>query len=156
MKIEEGVARSVSNGKAVIEISNISSEECARCGVCVTAGDTTRLLDVESIPGLEVGDRVTLKIDSPSPYKGISLLFFLPIMAFIVGCIVAAEVDFILPESENARMGITGLLFFLVSLGLAGLYDRRVRSKDMFPPEILSIENKRLDAAEEGYAEGYQ
>ncbi|MFQ5957605.1 MAG: SoxR reducing system RseC family protein [Candidatus Brocadiales bacterium] len=155
MKVEEGVVKSVSNGKAVVEINNTSSEECARCGVCVTAGDTTRLLEVNPIPGLEAGDKLTLKIDSPSPYKGISLLFFLPIVAFIVGCIVASDINFILPEAENARMGLTGLLFFLTSFGLAALYDRHIRSKGALPAEILSVENGLKGAAEEEYAEGY-
>lgn len=155
MKIEEGVVRSVADGKAVVEISNISSEECARCGVCVSAGDTSRLLDVESIAGLKAGDRVTLKIDSPSIYKGISLLFFLPIVSFIIGCVVAMKVEFILPGAVNARMGLTGLLFFLTSLGLAVLYDRNIRTKNLIPPEILSVENGQSNVAEEEYAEGY-
>lgn len=155
MKIEEGVVRSVADDKAVVEISNISSEECARCGVCVSAGDTSRLLDVESIAGLKAGDRVTLKIDSPSIYKGISLLFFLPIVSFIIGCVVAMKVEFILPGAVNARMGLTGLLFFLTSLGLAVLYDRNIRTKNLIPPEILSVENGQSDVAEEEYAEGY-
>lgn len=155
MKVEEGIVRSISNGKATIEISNVASEECTRCGVCVKAGDTTRLLDIDTVPGLERGDKVTLRIDSPSPYKGISLLFFLPIIAFIVGCMVAMEIDFILPEADNARMGLTGLIFFLASLGLAGLYDRHIRSKNTLPPQILSIENGLKNATKEEHAEGY-
>ncbi|MFQ5863146.1 MAG: SoxR reducing system RseC family protein [Candidatus Brocadiales bacterium] len=155
MRIEEGVVRSVGNGKAVVEINNISPEECARCGVCVKAGDTTRLLDVKSVPGLVPGDKVTLKIDSPPLYKGISLLLFLPIVAFIIGCIVATEIDFILPEADDARMGLVGLFFFLISLGLAGLYDRHIRAKDLLPPEILSVENGQKDVTEGEYAEGY-
>lgn len=153
MKNEVGVVSSVNGGKAVIEINNVSQEECARCGVCVSAGDTTRLLEVESVPGLEVGDKVTLKIDSPSLYKGISILFFLPIVSFITGCIVATKIGFILPAATNARMGLTGLLFFLVSLGLAALYDRKAK-KNLLPPEILSVENGRYDAMERKYAEG--
>ncbi len=154
MKIEEGVVRSVTDGKAVVEINNISSEECARCGVCISAGDTTRLLHVESVPGLEAGNKVTLKIDSPSLYKGISLLFFLPVVSFIIGCIVATKIDFILPAAANARMGLMGLLFFLMSLGLAAMYDRSTK-KNLLPPEILSVENGRYDVTEDEYAEGY-
>lgn len=155
MKNEEGVVRSVTNGKALVEVNYISSEECARCGVCVSAGDTSRLVDVESVPGLEAGDRVILKIDSPSIYKGLTLIFFLPIVSFIVGCIVAAKIDFILPEANNARMGLTGLFFFLVSIGSAILYDRVARKK-LLPPEIVSVENKELGITEsEYYVEGY-
>ncbi|MGR3295028.1 MAG: SoxR reducing system RseC family protein [Candidatus Bathyanammoxibius sp.] len=154
MKNEEGVVRSVTNGKALVEVNYISSEECARCGVCVSAGDTSRLVDVESVPGLEAGDKVILKIDSPSVYKGLTLIFFLPIVSFIVGCIVAAKIDFILPEANNARMGLTGLFFFLVSIGSAILYDRVAR-KNLLPPEIVSVGNKELGITEDEYVEGY-
>ncbi len=154
MKNEEGVVRSVTNGKALVEINNISSEECARCGVCVSVGDTSRSIDVESVPGLVAGDRVILKIDTPSIYKGLSLLFLLPIVSFIVGCIVATKIDFILPEAVNARMGLTGLFFFLVSLGSAALYDRSARKK-LLPPEIVSVENKGFGLIEGEYVEGY-
>ncbi|MHC4196519.1 MAG: SoxR reducing system RseC family protein [Planctomycetota bacterium] len=154
MKNEEGVVRSVTNGKAFVEINNISSEECARCGVCVSEGDTSRLVDVESVPGLEAGDRVILKIDSPSIYKSLTLIFFLPIVSFIVGCIIATKIDFILPEANNARMGLTGLFFFLVSIGSAALYDRVARKK-LLPPEIVSVENKEFGIMGSEYVEGY-
>ncbi len=154
MKNEEGVVRSISNGKAVVEINNISSEECARCGVCVSAGDTTRLLEVKPVPGLEAGDKVVLKIDTPSLYKGASLLFFFPVVSFIIGCMVATKMDFILPAAENARMGLTGLLFFLTPLGLAALYDRKTK-KNRLPPEILSINSNHHDVTKDRYAEGY-
>ena len=155
MKIEEGVVRSVANGRAVVEISNTSSEECAKCGVCVSAGDMARLLNVASVTGLKAGDKVSLKIDSPSVYKGISLLFLLPTVSFIIGCVVATKIEFILPDAINARMGLTGLLFFLTSLGLAALHDRNIRTKNLIPPEILSVENGQNNLVKEDYAEGY-
>jgi positive regulator of sigma E activity len=155
MRIEEGIVKTIDNGRAVVEIKKASTEACARCGVCVAAGDTIRLIEVEAVPGLSLGKKVTLQIDSPSAYKSMSLLLFLPVVAFITGCMIGVKVDFILPETPNLRIGLFGLLSFAFSLIVASLYDRRIRSKGLQPPEILSIEGQTYYPTEEEiYAKG--
>lgn len=148
MILEEGVVLSVRNGKATIEISKTAAEACARCGVCISAGDVKRLLEVQTVPGLSAGNKIILRIDTPSTYKGIALLFLLPLLAFLLGCIVGEKVTFILPESANLRMGLFGLLSFSISLLGASLYDRHLRTKGFRPPVIVSIEGEKLEDAE--------
>lgn len=143
MLLEEGVVISVHNGKATIEISKTAAEACARCGICISAGDVKRQLEVQTVPGLSAGNKVTIKVDTPSTYKGIVLLFLLPILAFFLGCIVGEKATFVLPELANLRMGLFGLLSFSVSLLLASLYDKHLRVKGFRPPVIISVEGEK-------------
>lgn len=148
MILEEGIVTAVHNGKATIEINKTAAEACARCGVCISAGDVKRLLEVQTVLGLSAGNKVILKIDTPSAYKGIALLLLFPLLAFFFGCIVGEKVTFILPESTNLRMGIFGLLSFSISLLGASLYDKRLRVKGFRPPVIVSVEGERPEDAE--------
>ncbi|HHT9130952.1 MAG TPA: SoxR reducing system RseC family protein [Candidatus Tripitaka californicus] len=145
---EEGIVTAVHNGKATIEINKTAAEACARCGVCISAGDVKRLLEIQTIAGLSAGNKVILKIGTPSAYKGIALLLLFPLLAFFFGCIVGEKVTFILPESTNLRMGIFGLLSFSISLLGASLYDKRLRAKGFRPPVIVSGEGERPEDAE--------
>ncbi|HHT9120230.1 MAG TPA: SoxR reducing system RseC family protein [Candidatus Hypogeohydataceae bacterium YC41] len=150
MILEEGTVVSVHNGKAKIEINKTAAEACARCGVCISAGDIKKLLEVRAVPGISAGNKVTLRIDTPSTYKGIILLLLLPLLAFFFGCIVGEKITFILPEAANLRMGLFGLLSFSISLLGASLYDKRLRAKGSTPPVIISVEGETLGHAEEG------
>jgi positive regulator of sigma E activity len=143
MMLEEGVVISLHNGKATIEISKTAAEACARCGVCISAGDVKKLLEVQSVPGLSEGNKVTIGVDTPSAYTGIALLLFLPLIAFFFGCIVGERVTFILPEAVNLRMGLFGLLSFSMSLLAASLYDRHLRARGFRPPVIVSVEGQK-------------
>ncbi|MEK7242144.1 MAG: SoxR reducing system RseC family protein [Planctomycetota bacterium] len=148
MILEEGIVTAVHNGKATIEINKTAAEACARCGVCISAGDVKRLLEVQTIAGLSAGNKVILKIDTPSAYKGIALLLLFPLLAFFFGCIVGEKATFIPPESTNLRMGIFGLLSFSISLLGASLYDKRLRVRGFRPPVIVSVEGERPEDAE--------
>lgn len=148
MILEEGIVTAVHNGKATIEINKTAAEACARCGVCISAGDVKRLLEVQTIAGLSAGNKVILKIDTPSAYKGIALLLLFPLLAFFFGCIVGEKMTFILPQSTNLRMGIFGLLSFSISLLGASLYDKRLRVRGFRPPVIVSVEGERPEDAE--------
>ncbi len=150
MMLEEGVVISVHNGKATVEITKTAAESCARCGICISAGDVKKLLEVETIPGLLAGNKVILRIDTPSTYSGIAFLFVLPLLAFFIGCILGEKVTFILPQSANLRMGLFGLLSFLISLLGASIYDRRLRTKGFRPPVIVSVKGESLGNAEGG------
>lgn len=148
MILEEGIVTAVHNGKATIEINKTAAEACARCGVCISAGDVKRLLEVQTIAGLSAGNKVILKIDTPSAYKGIALLLLFPLLAFFFGCIVGEKMTFILPQSTNLRTGIFGLLSFSISLLGASLYDKRLRVRGFRPPVIVSVEGERPEDAE--------
>ncbi|HHT9154694.1 MAG TPA: SoxR reducing system RseC family protein [Candidatus Tripitaka sp. YC43] len=148
MILEEGIVTAVHNGKATIEINKTAAEACARCGVCISAGDVKRLLEVQTVAGLSAGNKVILKIYTPSAYKGIALLLLFPLLAFFFGCIVGEKMTFILSESTNLRMGIFGLLSFSISLLGASLYDKRLRARGFRPPVIVSVEGERPEDAE--------
>ncbi len=150
MMLEEGVVVSVHNDKATIEISRTAAEACARCGVCVSAGDFKKLLEVQAVPGLSAGSKVTLKVDTPSAYQGMVFLFLLPLLAFFLGCLIGERATFILSDSPNFRMGLFGVTFFTISLLATSLYDKYLRRKRFQPPVIISVEGFGLDEAKGG------
>ena len=137
---EKGVIKDIKGNIAVVEIQKKASDECARCGVCVSAGDTTKIMRVTRVPGLAVGQKITLEVSGPSAYKGILLLFVAPIAAFITGGIVGQHVTFVFPSSENLRIGLFGLAFIALCMFCVHLYDRRLRAKK-FTPKIISIDS---------------
>lgn len=138
---EKGVVKEIKGNTAVVEIQKTTSDECSSCsvGVCSHAGDTTRIMRVDCVPGLAVGQKVTLEVTGPSAYKGILLLFVAPIAAFITGGLIGQHVTFIFPSSENLRIGLFGLAFIAVCMFCVHLYDRRLRAKK-FTPKIISID----------------
>ncbi|HHT9125380.1 MAG TPA: SoxR reducing system RseC family protein [Candidatus Brocadiia bacterium] len=136
---EKGIIKDIKGNTAVVEIQKKASDECSRCGICASAGDTTKIMRVDCVPGLTIGQKVTLEITGPSAYKGILLLFVAPIVAFITGGIVGQHVTFVFPSSENLRIGIFGLAFIALCMFCVHLYDRRLRARK-FIPKIISID----------------
>lgn len=136
---ETGVVKDIKANTAYIEIQNTSSDDCTKCGLCSRAGDTKRLLRVNCIPGLAVGQKVTLEISGPSAYIGMLLLFVAPIAAFITGGIIGQHVTFVFPTAENLRIGLFGLGFIALCMFSVHLYDRRLRRKK-YTPKIISID----------------
>jgi positive regulator of sigma E activity len=136
---EQGVIKDIKGNTAIVEIQKKSPDECSTCGICAHAGDTTRIMRVNCVPGLAVGQKVTLEVTGPSAYKGMLLLFVAPVAAFIIGGIIGQNVTFVFPSAENLRIGLFGLAFIALCMFCVHLYDRHLRAKK-FTPKIISID----------------
>lgn len=137
---EKGVIKDIKGNIVIVEIQKKASDECSKCGICASAGDTTKIMQVTHVPGLAVGQKITLEVSGPSAYKGILLLFVAPITAFIAGGIIGQHATFIFPSSENLRIGLFGLAFIALCMFCVHLYDKRLRTTK-FTPKIISIDS---------------
>ncbi|RKY41799.1 MAG: hypothetical protein DRP85_05000 [Candidatus Makaraimicrobium thalassicum] len=83
---EQGKVIEIRGGAAVVEIE--PHEECHKCGSCNASRPRLVMISPEKAGGLNVGDRVEVRIDSLSMMRVYILLYAFPLAAF-VGVILA-------------------------------------------------------------------
>lgn len=145
--VEEGVVRSVSEGRARILIRRPSGcSSCAARGACVTLGPSERVVvvDVSDLdhPPL-AGDRVKLEIRSATFLRATFLGYLLPTLAFFAG--IAAVMLAVPGEGTLAGLprdlgafaaGIAGVVAVFLGLWIAGA---RPGAKARYAPRIVGV-----------------
>ncbi|MCF6155534.1 MAG: hypothetical protein E3K36_09840 [Candidatus Brocadia sp.] len=140
--IEKGIIKYINGNQATVEIIKPNSQECKSCGVCMGIENNPNLLEVNAFPGLGVGQQVTLKITEHSPYKSMILLFILPIANLLAGSLLGQKFSFIYPSSQNMRMVFCGFIFFILSIVVVSIYDKKTKNKKHAHRKIISIDAK--------------
>ena len=140
--VEKGIIKSIQGNRATVEIVKPDTKECKSCGTCAGIENKSNFLDVNAIPGLVVGQQVTLQIIERSPYKSIILLLVLPVINLLVGSLIGQKIHFIYPNSQDIRMLFCGFVFFALSIFAVSIYDKKIRSKKQPLQKIISIELK--------------
>jgi sigma-E factor negative regulatory protein RseC len=136
---ERGIVKYIHNNRALVEIEKPNSKECKSCGVCTGVENRQHLLEVHTIPGLRVGQQVTIQIIKPSPYKSIILILVLPLVCMLIGSLLGQKMQFIYPGSQNVRMVSCGFTLFILSIFAISIYDKKIR--DLKPQrKIISID----------------
>ena len=90
MSNEEGIVEKTYRDKATVRIQRSSA--CAHCqsrGACQTLSDKEMLIDVTNDLDAKDGDRVEISIPTRSLLKLSLLVYFLPIVALVIGAAVA-------------------------------------------------------------------
>ncbi|HHT9110474.1 MAG TPA: SoxR reducing system RseC family protein [Candidatus Brocadiaceae bacterium] len=126
---ERGTVKYIYNNRALVERERPNSKECKSCGVCTGVENTQHLLEVPIIPGLRVGQQVTLEIIKSSPYKSILLILVLPLISIIAGSLLGQKMHFLYPSSPNVRMVSCGFLLFVLSILVISIYDKKIRGQ---------------------------
>ena len=139
--LQKGTVKYINGDRATVEIAKLNPEECKSCTVCTDIKNKPNLLEVNVIPGLCVGHKVTLQITEHSPYKSIFFLLFLPVISLLIGSLIGKKVQFIYPNSQDIRMVFCGFVFFLLSIVFVSIYDRMIRNKKQKHRKIILIEN---------------
>ena len=126
---ESGTVKYIHNNRALVERERPNSKECKSCGVCTGGENTQHLLEVHTIPGLRVGQQVTLEIIKSSPYKSILLILVLPLISIIAGSLLGQKMHFLYPGAPNVRMVSCGFLLFILSIWVISIYDKKIRGR---------------------------
>ncbi|MDN3514043.1 MAG: SoxR reducing system RseC family protein [Candidatus Brocadia sp.] len=140
--VKKGIIKYINGGRAFVEIIEPDSQECKSCGVCMGIENKPNLLETNTFPGLFAGQQVTLKIIELSPYKSMMLLFLLPMINLIVGCLIGQKFYFIYPNSQDIRMVVCGFIFFILSIVAISIYDKKLRNKRQSHRKIISIDTQ--------------
>lgn len=141
LTIERGIVKQIRGNRVTVEIGNPETKDCKSCGSCMDIKNPFRLLEVDAVPGLNMGCRVEVQIVRPSPYKSMALLLLLPIVNLLAGSMIGQKITRIYPYSQNVRMLLCGFIFFALTIAVVSLYDRKMRNKKHSHRQIISIEN---------------
>ncbi len=96
------------------------SGDCHKCSGCGAAKEAI-LLDAKNPIGAKPGDLVTVESASAPVLKAALVMYMLPMALFFAG--------FAIGEAVCHRGALFGCLFFVGSIGLAVVYDRKVVKK---------------------------
>jgi len=136
---EQGTVTEIKGNKAVVEIKR--SAACRGCRACYRSGNDKMFIEVENRVGAEVGDKVSLDVNSKSLLIAFSTVFMIPlfflISGFFLGNFLANLTDVgISPQSF-------GFVMSLVFLGLSYLLIKKIDEKmalnNQFEPYITHI-----------------
>ena len=113
---EQGKVIEIKEGSVIIEIE--PHEECHKCGSCNASRPRRVTIGAEKAEGLNIGDNVTIGIDSLSMMRVYVLLYAFPLAAF-VGVILALQAILRSPViSFFGAMAATAIAYRIVSIYL--------------------------------------
>lgn len=137
--VEKGIIKYTYGNRAAVEvIKQDVQQECKSCMSCVEAGNKPEVFEIDAFPGLKVGQRVTFQTIKHSPYKGMLLIFILPVLNLVIGSFIGKKLCIIYPKSQEVRMICCGFLFFLLSIVAVSIYEKTIKNKERIHPKILS------------------
>ena len=96
------------------------SGDCHKCSGCGAAKEAI-LLEAKNTIGAKPGDLVTVESETGPVLKAAAVMYVLPMVLFFLGYAIGDAL---------VQMGaLFGCLFFVASIGLAVVYDRKVVKK---------------------------
>jgi positive regulator of sigma E activity len=147
---ERGTVESVDGRRARVRVHPARPEACRQCRACEPAGQGVFLLRVEA-GDLRPGDRVTVEVPLPGPWRAIGLVLALPLAAMLGGAVLGAESQSLqgwLGLDGDASALLTGLVFAAVALAAAAVCERQFRRRHR--PRVTEV--RRNDARDGGFA----
>jgi sigma-E factor negative regulatory protein RseC len=140
MSNEEGIIEKTYKDKAVVRIQRSSA--CAHCqsrGACEAISDREMLIDVSNELDAKNGDRVQISIPTRSLLKLSLFVYFLPVVALVIGAVVGGEVAgaFRLTPTTGSILG--GAVFMTITYLLLRRLNRGAEKKFDYQPRITRI-----------------
>jgi positive regulator of sigma E activity len=137
---ESGTVVRVEGARAAVTLDPHDTKACRGCAACKPMGENRLGLWVDA-GDLETGDRVTVEVPLPSPWRAILLVFGLPLVALVVGVMAGGHWEWF--------QDVTGLGAEAAGLALGGVlgagcfavavFEER-RFADRHQPRVLSAE----------------
>ncbi len=139
---ETGVVIRVTDERADVAIEHAREGGVRACGGCTMCRPRGGHRFVLSVPAGELSenDRVTVEVPVPSPWRGIVLVFALPVLALMVGLALGTYWTGLhgwLGLGAEGTALATGVIFASGAFGLAVLEDRRFRRAHQ--PNVVDV-----------------
>jgi sigma-E factor negative regulatory protein RseC len=138
---EEGIVESISQGKAVVRIQK--GGQCASCSSregCGVSGGGDMQIDVANELGAKVGDRVEISLPTYSLMKLSLLVYFLPVLALILGAYLGRLAGAEIFQSDSAVISVScGAVAMGATLLSLRWVDRRVQVSSGYRPRMTRI-----------------
>ena len=136
---EHGTVESVDGAQARLRLEPARPETCRQCRACEPAGQGVFLLRMEA-GDLRPGDRVTVEVPLPGPWRAIGLVLALPLAALVGGAVVGSEwrdLQQWLGLGEDATALLAGLGLATAALAAATACEWQFRRRHR--PRVLSV-----------------
>lgn len=140
---EEGIVIEAKGEVAKVEIARSSA--CGGCHACTIGAGGRMITEAENLLGARKSQRVKVQIDTPSLLRAAFMVYLLPLLGLVSGCVVGKCVAELLglkaPEMIGAVVGV-GML--ALGFWMTHLYDKRIRKSDKFRSRVVEIINACL------------
>lgn len=141
MLIEKGTVEAAAGGKARIKTDRASAcGECGQKGACHSLGGSSEMVvTVDNPVGARPGDFVEVRFETKSFLVGSFLLYFVPILGFLIGVILGQAMgpSFGLGTDGGAILG--GLVLLAVFGLISRAIGRKLSDKPKYQPTISRI-----------------
>jgi sigma-E factor negative regulatory protein RseC len=140
MVTEEGVIEKIFRHKALIRIQKSSA--CAHCdsrGACQVISDREMLIEIANDLQAKVGDHVEISVQEGSLVKLSLLVFFLPIVALVVGAYAGGSLADSLEIDSTLSSVLGGALAMGITFFALKRFERAFKDKAEYHPRMTRI-----------------
>lgn len=139
---EEGVVIQTFDDKAKVRtIRSSACEGCASESFCHPEKGTEMIMEVVNNIHAKVGERVKIGLKPGVYLKASFLVYMVPIIAFILGAIIAKEFAVSLSYTKNSDLWaiIGGVIILIPTFILMRLYNKKIEKDRSYQPVILEV-----------------
>lgn len=132
MEENESIGRviKIENGQMLISMKRDSA--CGYCESCAAGCESKEhIIKAKPRANFEVGDLVSIKVDSRKMLRGVMMVYLVPLLAFLLGIFVSnyifSKLSF---KVQDFYSIIIGVVLLLISLVIVKAYDKKYSKGD--------------------------
>ena len=132
MEENESIGRviKIENGQMLISMKRDSA--CGSCESCAAGCESKEhIIKAKPRANYEVGDLVSIKVDSRKMLRGVMMVYLVPLLAFLLGIFVSnyifSKFSF---KVQDFYSIIIGVVLLLISLVIVKAYDKKYSKGD--------------------------
>ncbi len=132
MEENESIGRviKIENGQMLISMKRDSA--CGSCESCAAGCESKEhIIKAKPRANFEVGDLVSIKVDSSKMLRGVMMVYLVPLLAFLLGIFVSnyifSKLSF---KVQDFYSIIIGVVLLLISLVIVKAYDKKYSKGD--------------------------
>lgn len=132
MEENESIGRviKIENGQMLISMKRDSA--CGSCESCAAGCESKEhIIKAKPRANFEVGDLVSIKVDSRKMLRGVMMVYLVPLLAFLLGIFVSnyifSKLSF---KVQDFYSIIIGVVLLLISLVIVKAYDKKYSKGD--------------------------
>ena len=140
---ETGIVIELVDSRAKVAMPPTSA--CKNCNLCLMHENTGMVTEAWNDLGAKVGDQVCISVPDRGRIAGAFVLFFVPVLALLVGLVFGmwAAGQLGMRQHTTLGAGIAALIFLTPSFFLIRWYDRRLVLRYASEVRIVGILSKR-------------
>jgi sigma-E factor negative regulatory protein RseC len=140
MATEEGIIEKAFENKAVVRIQRSSA--CAHCqskGACEMLSEKEMRIEVSNRIRAKDGDRVEISIPTSSLLKMSLFVYFLPIVALVIGAVLGGEFADVFRLTPTMGSILAGTVFMAAAYFLLKRLNKSAEGRYEYQPQITRI-----------------